>query len=296
MAFGQFVQHLIDAISLGSLYALFALGLAMVFSVMGLINFAHSELIMFGAYSMVLFAPLPWQAALPLAIVIPVVCAVAMERVAFRPLRGASPSTLLVTSFAVSYFLQNLAGVMFSYTPRTGTLPPVFVEVFALGTFTVSKLSVIVVATTAALLLGLAAFLTRTTMGVQIRAAAEDFPMARVLGVHANRVIAVAFALSGLLAGVAGIFIIGQTGSASPTLGVNALVLAFVATILGGMGSLTGAVLGGLILGALTVFLQVVLPVELRPFRDAFTFALVILMLLARPDGLIVAKARTKRV
>jgi branched-chain amino acid transport system permease protein len=292
----QVIQGAIDAISVGSLYALFALGIAMIFGIMGLINFAHGEMIMVGAYVLVLLEDLPKPSLIVICVGIVVVLALALERVAFRPVRGASPATLLVTSFAVSFLLQNLAIQFFGSVPRVSAFSAFLTESFTLGDLSIPKLNVVTVVVTMLLLILLVAFLGRTTMGVQMRAAAEDFPTARLLGVRANRVIATAFAISGILAAAAAVLIVGQTGSATPNLGLSPVLFAFIATILGGIGSLTGAVLGGYLLGALNVTLQLSLPLELRPFRDAFTFAVVFVVLVLRPQGLVVARSMETRV
>jgi branched-chain amino acid transport system permease protein len=290
------LQTIVDAISLGSLYAIYALGIGLIFGVMGLINFAHGELVMIGGYSLFLLADVPLWASLIATLAIVVVFALAIERTAFRPVRGASQTTLLVTSFALAILLQNVAQMSFSALPKSVNVTTTLTESFEVGPVVVSKLAVVTVATTVVLLLALALFLRRTTMGVQMRAAAENFPMARLLGVRANRVIAVAFAMSGLLAGIASFLLVVQTGSVSPTMGVNVVVVAFVATILGGIGSLSGSVLGGFILGALTIVLQATLPYDFLPFRDAFVYGLVLAMLILRPRGLIVARSRTARI
>ena len=280
------LEHAIDAISLGSLYALLALGIALIFGVMGLINFAHGELIMAGAYAVVLIA-LPPVATIALALAVAVVLALVIERIAFRPVRQARPATLLVTSFALSVLLQNGAGLLWGSVPRTTDFASGLNESFTIGSVAIQKLDVVVVAVTLALLASLGLLLGRTAIGRQMRAAAEDFRMARLLGVRADTVIATAFAVSGLLAGVASILLIAQTGTATPTMGTSAVLFAFIATIVGGMGSLRGAVLGGFSLGALTVALQAWLPLELRAYRDAFVFAIVLAVLVIRPQGLL---------
>lgn len=253
---------------------------------MGLINFAHGELIMGGGYILVLSAALGDALRVGLVIVTTVAMAVVMERVAFRPLRGAEPDTLLVASFAVSFFLQGLAIIVFGSLPRSiGILTGVTRSIDVLG-FTLRPLDLITIGSTAILLFGLVALLKKTTIGIQMRASAENFSVARLLGVQANRVIAFAFAVSGLLAGVATAIFIAQTGLVTPTMGVTPVLSAFVATIIGGLGTLVGAVLGAYALGALTVLLQVYLPDELRPFRDAFVFAALVVILVVRPQGL----------
>ena len=290
------LQNSINALSYGSLYALFALGIALIFGIMQLINFAHGELIMVGAYAIVLFDVLPWPVLLPLIFAIVIVFALAMERIAFRPVRGSKPGTLLITSFAVSYLIQNLATVIFGALPRSTSFGTPLSQSITIGHISVARYDIVTVVVAFALLALLGAFLSRTRMGVEMRAAAEDFRMARVLGVNANVVIAVAFAISGVLAAAASVLLVIQTGSVNPTMGATPVLVAFVATVLGGIGSLRGAVLGGYLLGIVTVALQAYLPLELRYYRDAFAYGAVIAILLIRPQGLIAAKTIITRV
>ena len=292
----EVLQYVIDGAALGSLYALFALGIGLIFGIMNLINFAHGELIMVGGYVLVFVSTPSTILRVAVMLMIVVVLALAMERVAFRPARGARADTLLVTSFAVSFLLQSLAIVLLGALQESAGILSSFNESFSVGEITIRKLDVFTVAVTAGLLVGLVAFLGRTRLGVQMRAAAEDFRMARALGVRANTVIATAFALSGLLAGVAALILVAQTGVVSPTMGLTPVLAAFIATILGGLGSLTGAVLGGYVLGALTVGLQATLPLGYRPYRDAFVFLIVVLVLILRPQGLISSRAAVDRV
>jgi branched-chain amino acid transport system permease protein len=292
----EVVQYVIDGAALGSLYALFALGIGLIFGIMNLINFAHGELIMVGGYVLV-FVAAPWtplRIAAMLAIVI--VFALAMERVVFRPARGARADTLLVMSFAVSFLLQSLAIVLIGALPRSAGILRGLNETFTVADFPIRKLDVFTVAVTAVLLVALVLFLGRTPIGVQMRAAAEDFRMARGLGVRANTVIATAFALSGALAAIAALILVAQTGLVSPTMGLAPVLAAFIATIIGGLGSLQGAVLGGYVLGSVTVALQAALPLTYRPYRDAFVFAIVVVVLILRPQGLISSRAAVDRV
>jgi branched-chain amino acid transport system permease protein len=290
------IQNAIDAVSFGSLYALFALGIALIFGIMGLINFAHGELIMAGGFVLVYLGHPGWPLLILGTIAIVVVVALGMERVAFRPVRGADPITLLVTSFALSYVLQNLAQVIFGTVPKATNLSTNLASAFSVHGIYIAKLDIVTVVVTVVLLVALGLFLAKTRIGVQMRASAEDFRMARVLGVKANRVIATAFAISGVLAGTAAILLVAQTGVVTATMGSSPVLVAFIATVLGGIGSLRGAVLGGFILGIITVALQAYLPLELRYYRDAFAYGAVIVMLLARPRGLIVAKHVVGRV
>jgi branched-chain amino acid transport system permease protein len=283
-----YVQDLINALSLGSLFALIALGIALIFGIMRLVNFAHGELVMVGGYVLYLLAGhVSWPIWVLATLSASVGAALLMERIAFRPVRGADPATLLVTSFAVSYLLQYLAILVISPQPKGVGVSTVLLEQISISGVTVSKLDVITAATTFALFVALALFLKRTAIGVQMRAAAEDFQMARFLGVPANRVIASAFAASGLMAGVVSILWVGQTGAVSPTLGLAPFLAGVVGAVIGGMGSLVGSIIGGYVLGGLTVALDVFLPEHLRPYRDAFVFTAVIVILLFRPQGLV---------
>jgi branched-chain amino acid transport system permease protein len=291
-----FLQHVIDAVTYGSQFALYALGIALIFGIMGLINFAHGELIMVGAFTIVLIGHPGWPVVIIATMGIAVVFALAMERVAFRPLRGANPATLLIASFAVSYGLQNLAILIEGSAPKGTHVSAWLSESFQIGSISIPKLDPVTVGVTIVLLVALGLFLARTRIGVQMRAAAEDFRMARILGVKANTVIATAFGISGLLAGIGAYLLTAQAGEVSFDMGSNPVLYAFVATVLGGMGSLRGAVLGGYVFGAIFVALQSYLPLELRSYRDAFAFAAVIAMLLVRPQGLIVARSTVTRV
>jgi len=290
------IEYVIDGLSLGSLYALFALGIGLLFGIMRLINFAHGELMMIGAYGLLFITSPPWPIRVLLVVGLTVFAALVMERVAFRPARGADPDTLLITSFAVSFLLQNLAILIFGALPRGATIWPFLTRSVHVGSYTIPNIDLVTVGVTTALLAGVGAFLGRTRIGVQMRASAENFTMARLLGVRANTVIATAFALSGLLAGAASIILVQQTGLISPTIGVTPVLAAFVATILGGLGSLTGAVIGGYFLGGVTVALQATLPFAFRSYRDAFVFGAVLLVLVLRPQGLLIHRSTYTRV
>ncbi|MGH3041572.1 MAG: ABC transporter permease, partial [Gaiellaceae bacterium] len=247
--------------------------------------------IMAGAYTLVLLSDLPLALRAVIAALVTISLAVAMERIAFRPLRDASPATLLVASFAVSIGLQSLALIVFGAFPRSTHVSSALSQSFVVAGISISRLSALTVGLTVVLLVGLGLFLRHTALGVQMRASAENFWMARALGVRANRVIAAAFAASGLLAAAAAFLLTAQRGEVTPTFGLNAVLIAFVATILGGLGSLVGAVLGGFFVGALTVALQASLPLELRSYRDAFVFAAVLAVIVFRPQGLVVARS-----
>ena len=281
------IQIAIDALSLGSFYAIVALGIALIFGVMQLINLAHGELIMVGAYTIVWFGAGAWPILVLGPIVAGAIMAVLMERVAFRPVRGATIETLLVTSFAVSFLLQNTAILTQGALPKPVTLPPVVSESFRVGDLRIAKLNVITIIAATVLVGALALFLKRSELGIQMRAAAADFEMARLLGVRANTVIALSFAIGGMLAGAVAFLFVAQVGVVTPRLGLNLVIIGFVSMIIGGIGSLPGAAIGGFMLGIMTTVLQAYLPRDIRPYRDAFVFGLVIALLLLRPRGIL---------
>jgi branched-chain amino acid transport system permease protein len=287
----NFLQNLIDAASLGSLYALIALGIALLFGIMQLVNFAHGELIMIGGYTFLLLEHHSWPLIILGTIAAGVVAAVLMERVAFRPVRNASPPTLFITSFAVSYLIQNVMIIAVGATARAAQLPLTLSKPVSVGGLNVARLDLITIAGTFVLVVAFIAFLTRTQFGLQMRAAAEDFPMARLLGVRANRVVAGAFAISGFLAAVVALVVVAKTSILTPSIGQTYVLIGFVATVVGGLGSLAAAGLGGFVVGFATVGLQAWLPLSLRSYRDAFVFGLVIVILLVRPQGLIVVRS-----
>jgi branched-chain amino acid transport system permease protein len=290
------LQNAIDAISLGAVYALAALGIGLIFSIMRLINFAHGELIMVGGFMLYVLAGQPYIVMALAAILVVSILALGMERLAFRPLRNANPATLLISSFAVSYLVQHIVLMTFGARPMGVDFMAQLGESVDFGGLRVPRLQLATIAVTLVLMAGLVLFFRRSRVGVQMRAAAEDFTMARLVGVRANLVFAVAFAISGVLASIVSLYLVTQTGSVSYKMGVSMVLIAFVASVIGGMGSLTGAALGGFLVGIVSVSLQAYLPVEMRPYRDAFVFLLFIAFLLWRPQGLLVRRADRERV
>lgn len=282
-------QFVLNALSLGSLYALMALGMAIVFGVLRLVNLAYGELIMVAGYTLFVLndSPLPWLVLAAAAVLAAALASVLTERVAFRPVRTNSLNAMLITSFAVSTLLQNAALLLVSPRTRAVNVPGLLTENLDIAGLRISVANVLTIGVSLALLFGLNLLLRRTTLGIALRAAADDFPMTRMLGVRADRVIATAFAISGVLAGVVGLFWVARIGSVTPTIGAGPLLIALIATVIGGMGGLAGAIAGGYVLGALTVGLQLMLPPGFIDYRDAFTFGIVILVLLVRPQGLV---------
>ncbi len=289
-------QNLIDALSLGSLYALIALGVTVIYTVMGMMNFAQGEFIMLPTYALYVLAGLPFAAALGGALLTGIAIAVLAERVAFRPVRDADLSAQLVTSLAVATILQNAVSAGIDARPQSVAAPAFFSESSSLGAISVPNLEFVTLGLTAAVLGGLGWLLYRTRSGLAMRAAAENFEMARLLGVGADRLVAVAFAISGALAAVAGVLLVMQTGQVSPTMGLTPILVGFVAVVIGGFGRISGAVIGGLLLGALSSLLGAYLPAGLVPFRDAIVFSVPVAILIFRPHGLLGGEAGRARV
>jgi branched-chain amino acid transport system permease protein len=311
-----FLQQLVNALSIGSLYALMAVGLAMVFSILRLINFAHGDLIMVAAYfaAFALLGKLPLVVTIVLMLAGTILVGLLMERVAYRPIRGAPDVAALLTSFAVGQILQNGTLLLTRLLQRPNPLAfPVISAlsgVFTFGSITIPRVNVLSLVLGIILLVLLSLFITRTDLGLSMRAAAEDLPAARLMGIDTNRVIATAFAIGSGLAAVAGLLFAVQAGQLTPYMGFTPVLKAFIAAVIGGFGSISGAIIGGYALGGLEVLLTAIpgigdilppglvtpgvqawlkqwLPSSLTSYRDAFVFVVLILVLLFRPNGIL---------
>ncbi len=283
-------EFIINTLSLGSLYALLALGLVFVYGILKLVNFAYGEYLMVAGYAMYVFgtfAQLPWYVTMVLAVLIAALTSYLTELVAFRPVRSKSLNAMLVTSFAVSVLLQNAAVLFVSPRSRAVPLPPAFNQSVTLLGVTSPLRNLLTIATAVVLLTALTLLMKYTVLGIAMRAAADKFTTTRLMGVPANLVISVAFIISGFLAGVVSIFWVGRSASVEPLIGFAPLLIAFIATVIGGMHSLLGAVVGGFVYGLLFNVLSIMLPASMINYRDAFMFVIVILFLLIRPEGLI---------
>jgi len=289
MTAGTFVQQLINAISMGSLYALLALGLAVVYGVLKVLNFAHGDLVAVTGYTMWLLwmkSDVPFPIAIAAGIAAATVVSILTELIAFRPLRKASYSVMLISSFAVSIAIQNLIRQFIDPRPQGIRIPAVFDKVINIGTIKIGALSLIILFISLFVMLLLLYFLLRTKWGMALRAASVDFEVARLVGVPANRIITLAFAIAGLLAGIGGALWVIRTGGIAPTMGLYPIIKSFVSNVIGGLGSLGGAVLGGLILGFLDIFLKVLLPPGIRPYVEAFSLVAVVIILYFKPQGI----------
>jgi branched-chain amino acid transport system permease protein len=291
----QFAQHLVDALSLGSTYALLALGLTLLFSVMGLINFAYGDTIVWCGYGFTVAASvgIGFWLAVPLVILGAIAMTVGIWWVAFRPFRDASQITLLLSSFGVALALEALAVIIFGPAAKAVPIPDSLGHVYFIAGLRVPLIEIVTVAVAAALIAGLYFLLNRTTLGLQILATAENRSVAETLGVRGERTVLMVFAISGLIVGVVAVLQLSTLGAVTSTSGFSPTIKAFIAIVLGGLGSIRGAVWGGLLLGALETFANAWLPSSLLPYQQALVFVAVIVILSWRPAGL-VAQLRTE--
>lgn len=284
-----FVQNFVDGLGRGGTYALLALGISLIFGVMHLVNFAHAELITVGAYAAYGLSTLGigWWFLVPAIIGSAVLASMAVELAAFRWVRNSSPFTLLLTSFAIERLSHALWQVLVSPKKQTFSGPRWVFNTWELGGIRVEVMDLVTIGVTVAVLAMTALVFKRTMFGIAVRASAEDFDAARLMGVRANRVISGAFGFAGLLAGIAAALILMRSPTAEPTLGSDWLIKAVVAAIIGGLGSFTGAVIGGLSLGLAEVFFRSYLPDgTAQRLTDAFVFVLIAALFVVRPAGL----------
>lgn len=280
------LQTIVDGIALGGVYAIVAVGLALIFGVMRMINFAQGELITASAYALALTDSLPRVVSIAIALATGVALGVLLERTAFRPLREASPTTTLVATFAVAFMLEAVWLLAFGPQGKAvGTLSGLNRSATS-GELHIRWITIVTIAMSAAILVALGLFLRRTTVGLQMRAAASDFRTARLLGVRADRVIGLTFVLAGLSAAVAGTLLTVQQPLVTPDFGLSIMVVALVGAVAGGIDRLVTATAGAFAIGFATSVLADLLSAGTRVFLTSFVFALVILVLLVRPAGL----------
>jgi branched-chain amino acid transport system permease protein len=282
-------QTLSDAVGLGAIYALMAVGIGLVFGVLRLVNFAYGQLVMAGAYTLAFTSawPVPWSIAACFGVV--VALSLAMETVVFRPLRGQSPAVMLVTTFAIAFLLQAIALIIDLHDDTLGEVAASITslnEPISVGGVDIRKITLVSVAVAAFALLALALLLTRTTIGLHTRAAATDFRTARLLGVRANRVIALSVVLSGLLAAAVAVMMTVQFPLVSPDFALRDTIVVLVGVVVGGIDRLWTATLGGFTIGFVSGVLNGALPTDKTVYLPSAVFALVILVLLLRPAGL----------
>lgn len=283
---------IIDGLSLGSIYALIALGYTMVYGIAKMLNFAHGDVIMVGAYAILATLTLSGYPILGVvvAVIICTVLGVVMEKVAYKPLRGASPLAVLITAIGVSYLLQSIAQLVFGSKSRTISLGNF--GTVKLGSVEINKATIITLIVAAVIMLVLQLFVKYTKTGRAMIAVSEDRGAAALMGINVNRIITITFAIGCSLAAAASVFYLLQIPSVTPTLGSMPGIKAFTAAVIGGIGSIPGAMLGGILLGLIEkVCLSI--PV-LAPYTTAIEFSMLIVILLVKPIGLLGKKRREK--
>lgn len=283
------LQQLVNGLTLGSLYALVAVGFSLIYGVIRLVNFAHGDLMMIGAFvtlGLVATGYVPWVIIPLLVLVGGFLAGATIERLAFRSIRNAPMITGFIVTLAVSVALQNLGILLLGGQPRNFLFPEVFRARVNLGPVQLGVIDLIIPAVTLLLALLLALLVKQTRLGLAMRALSENMLAAQLMGVSANRAVLAAFGLGGALAAIAGFFWGGKFGQIDPLMGLVPGLKAFVATIIGGVGSVMGAVVGGYILGIAEVAFVGFTPPSWSGYRDGFVFVLMILILLVRPQGL----------
>jgi branched-chain amino acid transport system permease protein len=289
------VQSILDAISLGGLYSLAALGLGLVFGVMRLVNFAHAELITIAAYTLVLTAQFPLAISLIFTVLVTVFVALLTEFSIYRRLRGVNPAIMLIASFGLSTVLQRAYELMFGALPRSAVVAPFLRGDFKIAGLSITISSVITIVLTITILLAMGYLVEKTSLGLQLRAASADFKTARLLGVRSNRLISAAFGLSGVLAACVALILVIQNPQISPYYGLNITILSLVGIVIGGIASLRGAALGGFIVGVVLSSLNTLLG-NGRVYAYSWLFILVLVILLVRPGGLLSKGTELERV
>lgn len=283
---------LFDGLSLGAIYALIALGYTMVYGIAKMLNFAHGDIIMVGAYAF--YVALISSGHMALGIVVAVifctVMGVVVEKVAYKPLRGASPLAVLITAIGVSYLLQSISQLVFGADPKVVTIPSLG-TVSLLGA-SISVSSIITLLIGAFIMAGLTVFVKKTRTGRAMVAVSEDKGAAMLMGINVDKIITITFAIGSALAACASVFYLMQIPSVEPTLGSMPGIKAFTAAVIGGIGSIPGAMIGGVLLGVIEK-ICLSIPV-LSPYTTAVEFGLLIVILLVRPIGILGKKRREK--
>ncbi len=287
------ITTIINGLSLGGIYAMIALGYTMVYGIAKMLNFAHGDIIMAGAYTIFVFFTMTGHPIIAIicAIVCCVIIGVAIEKLAYKPLRGASPLAVLITAIGMSYLLQSLAQIIFGTAPKMvmmGDLGTV-----TLGDTVIQNYTLITLGCSVAVMIALNIFVKNTNTGRAMVAVSEDKGAAQLMGINVNKVISITFAIGSALAALAGLFYLLKAPSVSPTLGAMPGIKAFTAAVIGGIGSIPGAMIGGFLLGIIECVVNGIPGIS--PYVDAIEFAILIIILLVKPTG-ILGKVRREKV
>ena len=296
MTFQLFLQHLANGISLGSLYALIALGYTMVYGILRLINFAHGDIFMmsiyFAYYGIFMFT-LPWYVSFPTAVILTAVLGLSIDKVAYKPLRNAPRISALISAIGVSFFLQNLGIVIFGGRPKGFQRPPLFTRMFDIGGIKIQSVVFIIPVVTILLLIALSYLVYQTKHGMAMRAVSKDFETARLMAINVNKIVALTFTIGSALAAFGGIMWALRYPAVFPLMGMIPGLKAFIAAVFGGIGSIPGAMIGGYVIGLLEILLVAFFP-EFAGYRDAYAFVILLVILLVKPTGIIGEEMKEK--
>jgi branched-chain amino acid transport system permease protein len=296
MTFEIFIQQLANGISIGSLYALIAIGYTMVYGILRLINFAHGDIFMMAAYFMVFGVVnfgLPWYLSVVVVIIATVLLGVLIEKAAYKPLRNAPRMSIMISAIGVSFLLENLATYLFTGVPKGFPDIAILTKAISFGNISLSVATLVTPIITLFLLYVVLFITNKTKIGMAMRASSIDFETARLMGININRVISTTFIIGSALAAIGAVLWGSKYPSVYPLVGVMPGLKCFIAAVLGGIGNTTGAVLGGFILGMAEIMLVTFLP-SLTGYRDAIAFIILIVVLLVKPTGLLGEKVTDK--
>lgn len=292
MSLSTIIQHGLTGVSLGGAYALIAIGYTMVYGILRLINFAHGDIFMMAGYFMIFaMVSLPWYIAIPVTLIGTVLLGVVIEKVAYKPLRSAPRMSIMISAIGVSYLLQNLATYLFTALPKGYPEIPILKKIYQFGDVSASLVTFLTPVVTIVLVILLMQLINHTKMGMAMRAVSKDYDTAQIMGIKINTIISYTFVIGSLLAGIGSILYFTDRMTVYPYSGSLPGLRCFVAAVIGGIGSIPGAVVGGFILGMAET---IITAAGYSTFSDAFTFLLLVIMLLFRPTGIFGEKATDK--
>lgn len=289
MSLSIFLQNIANGLSLGSLYALIAIGYTMVYGILRLINFAHGDIFMLSTYFVfygILIFSLPWWLSFIIAIILTALTGMLTERIAYRPLRKAPKISLLISAIGVSFFLENAGVVVFSGIPKSFARPELFDTMLVFKDIRISSINIVSFIISIIFLMALLYIVYKTKTGLAMRAISVDVETSKLMAIDVNRTISITFGIGSALAAVGGVLWALKYPQIFPFMGIIPGLKAFIAAVVGGIGNIPGAMLGGFILGLTEIMLVGFMP-ELSGYRDAFAFLILILILLFKPDGLL---------
>jgi branched-chain amino acid transport system permease protein len=290
MTSGYILEQVANGIILGSMYALIAIGFSLIYGIVRLINFAHGDVVTIGAFAMlasVAAIGAPFLISILIVLVVGAGVGVLIERVAFRPMRGAPQVTGFIASLAIAIIIENVGIMTLSAQPRNFIVPAYLSTFIQLGSLQVRAIDLAIVVLAIVLMTALALFVRFTKVGMAMRATAENYEVARLMGINIDRMIMLAFAIGSALAAIAGLMWGSKYSQISPLMGLIPGLKAFVAAVIGGVGSISGAMLGGYVLGLAEVLFVGLLPPEYSGYRNVFVFSTLIVILLVMPNGLL---------